>query len=347
MKPPPKASSAFTIVELLVSTAIVALLLVILLSVTSQVTATWRHTSGRTEQFRQARESFDAITRRLGQATLNTYWDYDNPASPTNYVRQSELRYLSGPTETIGGAAPSGKRWPTHGVFFQSPLGASEPGQTNLSGLNSLLNTWGYFVEFGSDESFRPSVLDGSSVQPRQRFRLCELIQPADQLSIYQHTSGNDSDGKPKNLSYTGNDWFRGALIQSGSSRPVHTLAENVIALVILPKLSTQEDATGTRLADGYLYDSTETKSDPLINPKNQLPPLVQVTMVALDENSARRVENGATMPDLGLDGLFQDAEKYEGDLAELEKNLNKEHLGYRVFTSAVRLKGAKWSKEQ
>jgi len=342
MKAPPRATPAFTIVELLVSTAIVALLLVILLSVTSQVTATWRHTSGRTEQFRQAREAFDAITRRLGQATLNTYWDYDDPTSPTNYVRQSELRYLSGPTETVAGAAPAPRRWPTHGVFFQSPLGASEPGQTNLSGLNSLLNTWGYFVEFGSDESFRPAILAGSAVQPRQRFRLCELIQPADEFSLYQYTSGTN------NLSYTGNDWFRDSLTQGDSARPVHTLAENIIALVIMPKLSTQEDATGTRLAgNDYVYDSTASRPDPLINPKNQLPPLVQVTMVALDETSARRLENGATMPDLKLDERFRDPRQYADDLGKLEDDLNSQHLSYRIFTTSVRLKGAKWSKEQ
>lgn len=346
MKRSPKAPSAFTLVELLVSTAIVALLLVILLSVTSQVTAGWRHTSGRAEQFRQARESFDAISRRLGQATLNTYWDYNDPASPTNYVRQSELRFISGATETIAGAAPASRRWPGHGIFFQSPLGASEPGQTNLSGLNSLLNTWGYFVEFGDDTSFRPSILDGSGVEPRHRFRLCEFIQPADQLSVYQHTSGRESN-EPKNLSYTENTWFAPTLRQAGPSRPVHTLAENVIALVILPRLTPQEDATGALLAPDYRYDSTETRSNPAINPKNQLPPLAQITMVVLDENSARRLENGATMPDLGLDQLFQDAGRYEADLATLEKTLIDQHLGYRVFTTSVRLKGAKWSKEQ
>lgn len=343
----PKSPDAFTLVEILVSTAVVALLLVILLSITSQVTTMYRHTTSRVEQFRQAREAFDAINRRLGRATLNPYWDYDNPSTPTNYVRQSELRFASGRTETVAGSVPSGKRWPTHGVFFQAPLGTSEPGQTTLSGLNSLLNTWGYFVEFGSDAAFRPSILDGSPVQPRYRFRLCELIQPADELSIYQYTSGKDSSGQPKNLTYAGSDWFSGTITQTASSRPVHVLAENVIALVLLPRLSTQEDAAGTRLAPDYLYDSTTTRSDADINPKNQLPPLVQVTMVALDETSARRLETATTMPDLGLDQLFQTADRFETDLGTLEKTLRDKHLSYRVFTGGVRLKEAKWSKEQ
>jgi len=338
---------AFTLVEVLVSTAIVALLLVILLSITNQINAMYRQTTKRAEQFRQAREAFDAISRRLGRATLNTYWDYDNPSSPTNYVRQSDLRFVSGPTEAVAGAPPAGKRWPGHGVFFQAPLGASDPGQTTLGGLTSLLNTWGYFVEFGSDAAFRPAILDGSRVQPRYRSRLCELIQPANALSIYQYTSGWDSSGLPKNLTYTGSNWFSTTIAQTANSRPVHVLAENVIALVLLPKLAAQEGATGTRLAPEYLYNSSATRPVADINPKNQLPPLVQITMVALDETSARRLESGAAMPDLGLDRLFQTADQFDADLGTLKKNLDDKKLSYRVFTSAVRLKEAKWSKEQ
>lgn len=347
MKRCPQAPGAFTLVEILVSTAVLAFLLLILLSITSQVSTTWRQTTGKTEQFRQAREAFDAISRRLSRATLNTYWDYDDPATPSNYVRQSELRFVSGPTETIAGAAPGGMRWPGHGVFFQSPLGAAEPGQTNLVGLNSLLNTWGYFVEFGSDAAYRPSILNGSVVQNRWRFRLCELIQPADLMSVYQYTSGTNSSGQPKNLTYVGPEWFQTSLAQAGNARPVHVLAENVIALVILPKLSPQEDPDGTRLAPNYLYKSTDTKADPAINPKNQLPPLAQVTMVVIDENSARRLEEGTGTPELGLDQLFQDAAAYESDLAALEKTLTEKRISHRVFNTTVRLSEAKWSKEQ
>lgn len=348
MKRGPQARSAFTLVEILVSTAVLAFLLLILLSITSQVSSTWRQTSGKTEQFRQAREAFDAISRRLARATLNTYWDYDDPAAPSQYVRQSELRFLSGPmSSVVTGAPPAGKSWPGHGVFFQSPLGAAEPGLTNLVGLNSLLNTWGYFVEFGGDDSYRPGILNGTAVQDRWRFRLCELIQPANQMSVYQYTSGTNGSGKPKNLTYTGAEWFEPALSQPGNTRPVHVLAENVIALVILPKLSSQEDANGTDLAPDYLYNSTDTKTDPVINPKNQLPPLAQVTMVVIDENSARRLESGTTMPDLGLDQLFKTASQYEADLATLEKTLIDKRISYRVFTTTVRLSEAKWSKEQ
>jgi len=345
MRFPQNKQGGFTLIEILVSTAVMALLLVILLSITNQASTMWRYTSGKIEQFRQAREAFDIISRRLGQATLNIYWDYDDPASPTRYIRQSELRFISGPTATIAGSAPANATWLTHGVFFQASLGASQPGQSNIRGLNSLLNTWGYFLEFGSDESFRPPVLDGSPVPLRYRFRLCELIQPANDLTIYNFTSGT-SGSQAKNLSYTGKDWFAPA-ISSASNRPVHVLAENVIALILLPKLSTEEDPTGAKLASDYTYDTTVSKSDEQTNSKNQLPPLVQITMVSLDENSARRLESGSTMPDLGVNGLFAQASQYEADLRQLEKALADKNLNYRVFTTSVRLREAKWSTEQ
>ena len=65
-------------------------------------------------------------------------------------------------------------------------------------------------------------------------------------------------------------------------------------------KLSPQEDATETRLAPQYSYDSTAANLDPTINPKNQLPPVVQLTVVAVDEATFGRIQAGAVPPDFG-----------------------------------------------
>jgi uncharacterized protein (TIGR02599 family) len=127
----------------------------------------------------------------------------------------------------------------------------------------------------------------------------------------------------------------------------VHELAENVIALILMPKLSSDDDASGAQLAPNYLYDTTTSQADEKINSKNQLPPVMQLTMVSLDENSARRLENGSTPPDLGLNGLFTDASKYNDDLRLLEKTLSDKNLSYRVFTTSIKMREAKWSTEQ
>ncbi len=117
-----RRSRGFTLIELLVSVAILALLLLIIASIIDATRRTWGYASGRIEEFRGAREAFEAITSKLSQATLNPYWDYNDPNDPTSYARQSELRFLSGPASSI----LSNSAAKTHGVFFHRSLGLRE-----------------------------------------------------------------------------------------------------------------------------------------------------------------------------------------------------------------------------
>ncbi len=357
----------FTLVELLVATAVLLLIMAMVLSVTTQAGNLWRSTTAKIEEFRSARDAFEAMTRRMSQATLNTYWDYDNPSTPTRYIRQSDLRFISGPMATIAPGPASGRVWPTHGVFFQAPLGFSQDATTY--GLDNLLNTWGYFIEFNSDAASRPALVTAAVSPLRYRCRLCEMMQPTNALTIYAGTSGLNSGTSGLNAlgglnasTYVGRDWFANPLGLSDSSttpaRPVHVLAENVIALVILPKLtaldegSTYSDAS---LAPQYLYDSTGTGmppgnlADKNLDPKNQLPSIVEVTMVAIGEPSAIRLAqaNGTGMPNFGLSSLFTDATKMSADLTTLQNTLSAMHISYHVFSTNVALKGAKWSRDE
>jgi uncharacterized protein (TIGR02599 family) len=360
---------AFTLVEIMVSMAILTAIMVILMSITDHVSRTWRYTNARIEEFRAARTAFEAITRHLSQTTLNTYWDYldkngngrnnTNSATfvPNHYGRQSELRFITGQTQTL--TADTTWPRPLHGVFFQAPLGYADTNAAtlDLAGLENLLNTWGYFVEFNSDETWMPGFLQGK-IKEHYRYRLMELMQPSNALTIYNYTSGNSA--------YYGTDWFSVAFTPP-ASRPVHILAENVVALVILPKLTPADEANGgftdASLAPNYFYSSTgkdltgaplPTVSNKSLNPTNQLPPVVQVTMVAMDEASANRLEtmNRTTMPDLGMGTLFQqvgsleDASQpgYAQDLQTLQNTLAGKKVNFRVFSTNVSIRGAKWS---
>ncbi|MDR1191606.1 MAG: Verru_Chthon cassette protein C [Verrucomicrobiales bacterium] len=330
----PRRWRAFTLVEVMASVAVLSLILVILMAVTVQLSNLWQRTSGQIEQFRGARMAFESLTRRLSQATLNTYWDYDNPTTPTRYVRQSELRFLMGSTAALTGGAASR---PTHAVFFQAPLGLVDDTRADAAaadGLANLLNTCGYFIEFGDNEAERPRIFGLTIGAPRYRYRLYEFIQPANALTLYNFT-GTTRD-------YTGRDWFD----LDAADRPAHILADNVIALVLRPRLSAQ-DADGAPQFTDYGYDSTATNSDAALNPKNQLPPIVSVTLVAIDETTARRLENGGAAPDFGLDALFVNAGQQEEDLRALEDNLIASHANYRIFTANIAIHGAKWSREQ
>jgi len=143
------------------------------------------------------------------------------------------------------------------------------------------------------------------------------------------------------------------------SPRPARVLADNIIAFIVLPKLTSREDATGTALAPNYSYDTTAVGQGSVsksYNSKNQLPPVVQISMVAIDETSALRMtaaDNSALQAKLST--LFTDASKYQSDLVidsadasqSLEEYLASKNIAYRVFTTNVSIKGAKWSREQ
>ena len=86
----------FTLIEMLVSLVLLCLISLLLLTITGQTSRMWRYTTSRSEQFGAAGQAFDSISQRLSQATLNTYWDYDNPNKPTKYQRQSQLRFPHG-----------------------------------------------------------------------------------------------------------------------------------------------------------------------------------------------------------------------------------------------------------
>ena len=72
-----RSSAGFTLIEVLVASAVIVTLTVFLLNATDQAGQVFKNTSGKIEQFREARIAYESITRRLSEATLNTYWDYN------------------------------------------------------------------------------------------------------------------------------------------------------------------------------------------------------------------------------------------------------------------------------
>jgi uncharacterized protein (TIGR02599 family) len=196
-----------------------------------------------------------------------------------------------------------------------------------------------------------------------------EMMVPGDNLFTYSVTSGL-AGTTPRNLLYTQPTWFSTFLnipVGGKPTRPVHMLAENIVGMMFVPKLAKADEerrstAGQAPLCGDFTYNTTylpaKSYPDPEINPSNQLPPIVQVTMVAIDEASGIKLANtnGTTMPTLGS-GLFKDTRKLfddpatpkpeDGDLAKLGTELANQHLNYRVFTTDVTIRAAKWSREQ
>lgn len=344
--PLPKDRRGFSLLEVLVSTAVLAIILVVVLQVIGGTGSIWKGTTGRAEQFREGRSAVDALTRAIGQATLNPAWDYERvslTAPPTGYLRQSDLRFISGPSSLLGlGAARF-----SHGLFFQAPLGLTRNPGTYVE-LGNVLNTCGFFIEFGSDATYRPDFLNGV-VPERHRFRLVEMRQPSDELTVYEFTSGANG-GIPKASSYTGKDWYQQPL--GAAVPPTTVLAENVIAMVVLPRLSPADQVElgggSGALAPGFLYD-TSAEGAGLVNPalssRNQLPPLLEIRLVVIDEASARRHENGSAVPDYGVGDLFHaSAGTVDDQMLSLEERLRSRNISYEILTATVAVTGAKWS---
>lgn len=296
--------------------SVLVILITLMLSLVSKSSDVWRSASNKVEAFQSARGGFENLTRQLSQAVLNTYWDYQDPNDPTKYIRKSELHFK---------AAPQLLGTPSHAVFFQAP--ANRTGQVSgYGGLGGLLNACGFFIDYTSDSI--PSSLT-AKLSGISRFRLMQWTQNTEDLKVYDPAAA-DSDA-----------WF------STARNEATPIAENVIALILWPKLS-HSDTPPAGWTDSYSYDSRAGSSFPQPIKQHQLPPTIQVTMVAIDGGSAARLGSQLKAKiDGALAGLFagNPSTSYTNDLTTLESRLRTEHIDYRIFTTSVALKESKWSE--
>jgi len=328
--------SGFTLVELMVACAVLAVMMILISITIGQVSKGVKTSTEKVDAFQSARTGLESVTRAVSVATLNTYLDYynssyqprTNDASSTNFIpafygRQSDLHFCatnlsSGVLTTLSGLTPV-----THGLFFQAPLGYSTITITNPPG---SLNGCGFFVAFGNDPT-KPGI---SGLGDRPRFRLYQWLQSTESLREVS-ASGRIDPG-----------WIT-------PTNGVSPLAENIIAFVVrVPSIN----ATN---ATNYFWDSRTTwsgGSQP--SQMHQLPPLLDVTMVAIDEAAANRLiapsVSGlpAAITALGLPGdytsRFSNESQYDADLQTVENALVARKIPYRVFTTSIPLRGSRWS---
>ena len=367
-------SSAFTLLELLVSMALLIIIVGMVAQITNQTSKVWQSSAARIQTFQEARAGFESMTRKLSQATLNVYFEYYDASKtpraltsaanlpafiPSTYDRYSELHFISGQAATLLANSPTAITTQTQAVFFQAPLGYSVTYQE----LDNALNADGYFLRFDDASAFvPPHVLASPAYKPRWRWRLMEMTEPTEQLAVY---------------SGAGSNWF-----VADAAVNCRVIAENVIALVVLPKLSNSDDTSGTALAPKYNYNSriplgagsdptwtnfppdafTATKADSTTvsaTRHHQLPPILRVVMIAIDEASAVRLQGSAKTPPAAINlagtGLFTDAASLDADVQAVEDICNAKSgnltgntmkLNYRVFSSEIIVRDAKWSKK-
>ncbi len=415
----PRRLQGFTLVEVMVSAALIVIVLGFLLTTVNETQRVITGTTSRVNQFQSSRVAFEALTRTLSQATLNTYWDmdYDSNTNPTNYRRQSDMHFYSGPVDKLLATAGSSSEatYPGHGVFFQAPLGytgkyanPTSP-RTRYTALSSALNVVGFFVEWSDGIKYAkaPKFIreeEGAKAGERFRFRLIQTLQPTEAVMLYNNSNYTTliGSGSPfKNAT----DWIKVAtgrlslppgLDTDYTENPKNysrVLAENVVALLILPKLAEKDrdpsepDESG--LTRDYIYDSRPQTAYEAIWKNNynlttslttdqkrqvhQLPPILQVVMVAIDDASGAKLEDYAVkknnkeapefcnnlfktpggktvriskfLEDIGEDKAAISPETLAGRLINKDNSMPTPRMNYRIFSADVQIRGSKWTK--
>lgn len=299
--------TAFSLLEMLVAMAVLGLVSAILFSLISHTQKLVRQSAGRVEQFREARRALERIADRLSQASLHPYLDYVDASgnwrgngtfTPASYAQTSDLRFVLRDAEGL--PSPGNGVLIGQAVFFQAPLGFSllpdSPG--NLSDLNTI----GFFLERRSEAPPR----GGESIQ---RFTLCEMVEPAEELTIYAHTSGNPG--------YQGSAWYEQPLANTYYSRE---LARNVIGFFMEAGIP---DSSGD-LDFSVNYDSTPSGTN---SNQNRLPRAMRLTLVTVDEASAKRISR---------EGIPIRPLQNRADLDLLTSDLIARNLNHRVLEKVV-----------
>jgi uncharacterized protein (TIGR02599 family) len=355
-----KVKSGFTLVEMMVSVAVVAVLMLFITQVISQMQRAWRQTGGKAAQFREARKAFDLIQRNMKQSVLNSYSRYyyrgtPDPLSPfktagqggvaeevtganvSSQIRYSELQFICGPASQVFESSLASEI-SGHAVFFQVPLGHSEL----YSNLPTALNGRGYLVRFGINNANRIPPFVGNRVEAQNRYRLLQYTAPTEQNRIYDKATRKQTK-----------DWF------SDLDQQSVVIAENILAIYFSPRraVATLGGNQNTRdLAPNYFYDSANPdlisdsggtiKQDPR---SHTLPPVVDVIMVAIDSLSAQRLQQvyGDQKPfDFEGMNLFSRNASDQGfreDLKALQDELNEKNVNYRIFSGSIPMRNSEY----
>ena len=344
-------AAGFSLIEMLTAMTILSVLMLLMTTLLDQVQRSWTFGENRISQFREARVAFDLMTKNMSQSSMNTYWDYefdDDTNEIKKYRKRTELHFYSTEAEKIASRLGLSGRTSGHAVFFQAPLGYS----VKYRNLNNLFNGRGYLVVHGSDAAFRPSFVDVD----RYRFRLMEFRPPAEFNQVFQDAIDELGDGNSGEQKFE--DWWNQGLTAVGGGKfedHLNPLAENIILLVATPmdSISSQGDDrydTSSTIAPEYEFNSNEPVSQEF---GQQVPPLIKVTMVAIDESTAVRLteENGPAMPQIIPPNLFKRVNEFNSDVGKLIEYFNEHNrdsnqysrINYRVFSTVVMLRASKW----
>lgn len=319
-----QARHGFSLIELLLSMAVLSIMLVMLGQVITSSTNAWTLGRGKITRFQEARQAFETIQQRLSQATLATCWDYEYdpaaPTIPTAYVPRSNLIFRCGDARSVLTGHTEGDLT-GHAVAFTAALGrdtAPEHGR-----FRALLNLCCFYVSHGPDKSV-PQQGKRAGLEAVRRFRLFEFCQPASELPLFATSSNTTST------------WAGPVGVEHSRA-----LADNIMLLVLAP-MSGGVTVSPHAIAPDYSYDAAAHD--------HELPAALRVIMVAMDEASAIRLRDGHAEDDLLPAGIFKNVASsadIERDLRTLQDHLDREldvRIAYQIFDTTIPLPASRWN---
>lgn len=256
----------WTLVEVLVSTSILAILVVVLAEALNTTQRSWVTSRSAAERQQTTDSVSNLFSQQLRRATLQARPSYDSALN--QLVPNSDLHFVCGPAAEL---LPAASGVCGDAVFFQR-LAAD-------GSLPNALQACGFFVQYGGDEAWRPTLL-ASAAPICRRFRLLQFHQPAGSLTLFQ-SSG--IMGTPSRLSqFTMRSelyqWFSQPISDSSTFRDsVSVVAENVVAMIM------QASPASQRCYDTRRHQWQAGSTDAALS-RHQLPEMIEITLVMVEE---------------------------------------------------------------
>jgi len=258
----PRGQSAFSLLEVLVSMAVLLLMVVLLHGILSGASGAWKLGEANKDRMQNARTISDFIANELESALL-----------PLNRTSTNSLQLVVNP--------PGISTQVSHrdSIFWQSPLAVDQA----LGDVAEI----GYFVRW-----------DTQANPQNPRAALCRFFV---NLTARNSTTGAVTANPNFLISSQPNTWLSDAVIDrvapaNAANDYLGLFAENVIGMWVRCldsyKVEITKDSAGNTITPARTFNSRSGYTDSLLNahPACALPTMIDLSLVLLDVRSAARV---------------------------------------------------------